>query len=76
MSPYSVDDIRDAVRLGHLSYDDGAAALLRLGVQNPERLLGHPVRVTPSPLLPRTEPRTDQFGRGATFVDQWGRTAR
>ncbi len=67
MSPYSVDDIRDAVRLGHLSYDDGAAALLRLGVQNPERLLGHPVRVTPSPLLPRV----DQFGRGQTFVDGW-----
>ncbi len=72
MSPYSVDDITAAVRLGHLSYNDGFVALSRLGVQNPVRLLPNPVRVARSPLLPRV----DQFGRGETFVDQWGRTAR
>lgn len=74
MSPYSVDDIVSAVRLGHLTPADGEAALYRLGVSNPGRLLPNPVRVTPSPLLP---PRVDQWGRGAqTFVDQWGRGAQ
>lgn len=62
---YSVDDIRSAVRLGNLKYDDAANALLRLGVQNPGRLLGHPVRVTPSPTLAA---RVDQFGR--TFAGE------
>jgi hypothetical protein len=73
MSPYSVDDIRDAVRQGLLDYDDAVAALERLGVHNPARLLWHPVHVAPSPTLPA---RVDQFGRGQTFVDQWGRTGQ
>lgn len=73
MSPYSVDDIISAVRQGNLKYPDGVKALLRLGVQNPGRLLGHPVHVAPSPIL---SARVDQFGRGETFVDQWGRTGR
>lgn len=75
MSPYSADDIISAVRQGNLKYPDGVKALEDLGVQNPQRLLGHPVHVAPSPTLPA---RVDQFGRGAdvTFVDQWGRTGR
>ena len=72
MNPYSVDDICSAVLLGNLTYGDGADALVRLGVQNPVRLLPNPVRVARSPLLPRTEPRVDQWGRGdMTFVDGW-----
>jgi hypothetical protein len=78
--PYSVDDICAAVLRGELGYQDGAAALDRLGVANPAVLLPapfkphvvHPVYVARSPLLPRT----DQWGRGQTFVDQWGRGAR
>jgi hypothetical protein len=62
-----------AVLLGLLRRDAALDALARMGICNPERLLPavHGVYVTPSPLL-----RTDQWGRGSTFVDQWGRTGQ
>jgi hypothetical protein len=58
---------------GLLRRDAALDALDRMGISNPERLLPavHGVQVSPSPLLRRI----DQFGRGGTFVDQWGRGA-
>jgi len=59
--------VNDAIA-GNLRRSDAIAALSRMGISNPARLLpvAHTVHVSPSPLLPA---RADQWGR--TFVDGW-----
>jgi hypothetical protein len=59
MSPYSVDDIRNAYRRGELTHATATRALLALGIERPALFVPpptHPIRVARSPLLANWRP--------------------